>query len=193
MSKKIDLNTLYDFIESRGNTQSRLVISLDGNSCGGKTTLANLLSKKFGATLIHIDDFYKPRNKNQTIDLTSTEGNIDYDRFVREILNNLKKDTLIYNRFNCSTQRLESPKEITLSKIVIIEGTYSTNPRLNRYFDASVFVEIDDKTQIERIKKRNPNNYNFFYNTWVKLERNYFSKFDIKNSCDYVICGIDII
>ena len=193
MNKLISLEELFNYIDERNKNDLKTIIAIDGNACGGKTTLSELLKEKFESTIIHIDDFYKPRNKNTFLDLNSTEGNINYSRFKNEIIDKLNGGELIYKKFNCSTQTEEKAQIIRLNKLIIVEGTYSINPRLNRYFDASVFVKISDELQKIRLKKRNPNNYDSFLNTWVKLERNYFDEFDIISICDYIIDGSNLI
>ena len=193
MSELICLEDLFRYIDEKNKTNKKCIIAIDGNACGGKTTLGEYLKEKYDATLIHIDDFYKPRNKNLTLDLNSKEGNINYPRFKNEIIDKLKDENLIYNKFNCSKQELENPEVLKLKPLIIIEGTYSLNPRLHRYYDVSIFVEISDELQKNRLKKRNPNSYDSFANTWVKLERNYFKEFDVLLSSDFVINGSNLI
>lgn len=193
MSELICLEDLIRYIDEKIKTNKKCIIAIDGNACGGKTTLGEYLKEKYDATLIHIDDFYKSRNKNVTIDLNSKEGNINYPRFKNEIIDKLNDENLIYTKFNCSKQELENPEVLKLKPLIIIEGTYSLNPRLHRYFDASIFVEISDELQKNRLKKRNPNSYDSFINTWVKLERNYFKEFDILLNSDFVINGSNLI
>ena len=193
MSELICLEDLFRYIDEKIKTNKKCIIAIDGNACGGKTTLGEYLKEKYDATLIHIDDFYKPRNKNLTLDLNSKEGNINYPRFKNEIIDKLKDENLIYNKFNCSKQELENPEVLKLKPLIIIEGTYSLNPRLHRYYDVSIFVEISDELQKNRLKKRNPNSYDSFVNTWVKLERNYFKEFDVLLSSDFVINGSNLI
>lgn len=193
MNKNIDLKFLFDFIEKELLKKDRVIISLDGNACGGKTTLSEMLKNKYGATIIHIDDFYKPRDKEKGIDLLAKEGNINYERFYDEIISQLNEEKITYKKFNCTLQKEENPIIVRLNKLIVVEGTYSQNPRLHRYFDASIFVKISDDTQIERLKKRNPNNYDSFIKTWVKLERNYFNEFDIKNRSDFILDGTNLI
>ncbi len=193
MSELICLEDLFRYIDEKIKTNKKCIIAIDGNACGGKTTLGAYLKEKYDATLIHIDDFYKPRNKNLTLDLNSKEGNINYPRFKNEIIDKLKDENLIYNKFNCSKQELENPEVLKLKPLIIIEGTYSLNPRLHRYYDASIFVEISDELQKNRLKKRNLNSYDSFVNTWVKLERNYFKEFDVLLSSDFVINGSNLI
>lgn len=187
MSKTINISDLYTLIESRLRFKKRLIIAIDGKACSGKTTLSEHLKEKYNATIIHLDDFYKPRNKLEQVDLTLNEGNIDYLRFIKEIINNLDKSSLDYIKFNCFTQKKESPIKLELTNIIIIEGTYSLNPRLNEYYDFSIFYDLDEKSQFERIKKRNKDNYSYFISTWVKLETNYFNTFKIKENSDYIL------
>lgn len=194
MSSKVSINRLFSIIEEKLCSQNRVVIVLEGNAASGKSSFGERLKNKYQGTLIHVDDFYKKRDKNVPLDLENNcEGNIDYHRLKGEIIDKLNESEILYKKFNCSKQDFEKEEIVPLNKLIIIEGTYALNPRLGKYYDLSIFIQVDDELQIERIKKRNPNNYDSFIKTWVKLERNYFSKFDILNKCDYLIEGINLI
>lgn len=194
MSSKVSINRLFSIIEEKLCSQNKVVIVLEGNAASGKSSFGERLKNKYQGTLIHVDDFYKKRDKNVPLDLENNcEGNIDYYRLKEEIIDRLNESEILYKKFNCSKQDFEKEEIVPLNKLIIVEGTYALNPRLGKYYDLSIFIQVDDELQIERIKKRNPNNYDSFIKTWVKLERNYFSKFDTLNKCDYLIEGINLI
>ena len=62
------------------------------------------------------------------------------------------------------------------------------HPSLSDCYDYSVFLEIDEETQKERIMKRNtPEMAERFFTEWTLLERKYFEKLHVKERCDMVI------
>ena len=59
-------------------------------------------------------------------------------------------------------------------KVNIIEGAYSMHPTLAGYYDFSVFLDIEPKLQVLRIKKRNsPEMAERFFEEWIPLEQRY--------------------
>ena len=77
---KINFNTALAILKEKihaHNAKNPLVIAIDGKSASGKTTFANLL----GATVIHTDDFFRPRNEKGVLEISEYSGNFDIDRF----------------------------------------------------------------------------------------------------------------
>lgn len=165
------------------------VLSIDGNSASGKSTLANELSQFFDTRVIHLDDFYIPRGQK---DLSSSnDGNIDLKRFKEEIVNHLNEPSLEYRAFSCKEQRIVSSTILDNKQLTIIEGSYSLNPYFNRYYDLSIFMKIDSETQIKRLKERNKENYQDFINKWVVLENKYNNFYQIEQKSMLVIYNND--
>ena len=71
--------------------------------------------------------------------------------------------------------------------MTVIEGSYSMYPDLRKYYDCSIFVDIDPSMQIQRIARRNPDLLDDFRNKWIPLENAYFEAFDVQNACDLTI------
>lgn len=167
----------------------RVIIAIDGGSGSGKTTLAAFLSENYDATVFHMDDFFltpKMRTKER---LNEVGGNVDRERFEKEVLIPLSKNEIInYRKFDCSQKCFKDGVRVTPKGLVIIEGAYSMHPQLSKYYDFSVFLNIDGEKQRERILKRNSQELaKRFFEEWIPLERIYFEKTDIENRCDLVI------
>ena len=84
--------------------------------------------------------------------------------------------------------KLEEPELITPKKLVIVEGVYSLHPELRDYYDLTVFLDIDNELQKERILIRNTEKIaTSFFNEWIPLENIYFEKFKIKEYSEIII------
>ena len=168
------------------NEKDFILIAIDGRCGAGKTTLAKKLIKELSANVIHMDDFFL-RPEQRTKERLSTPGeNIDHERFLKEVLLPLSGNkSFSYRPFNCKTQALSDPVNITPSEITVIEGSYSCHPELWDFYDLHIFVDTDYKTQLERIKKRNGEEMaEIFKNKWIPLEEKYFNEFNIKERCE---------
>lgn len=166
----------------------KAIIGIDGGSGSGKTTLASLLCEIYDATVFHMDDFFLTPSMRTNERLSEVGGNVDRERFENEVLIPLKQGTDVnYRRFDCKASILSTPVAIKPKNLVIIEGSYSLHPDLIKYYDFSVFLDIDTEKQGERIKKRNGEGAKAFFEKWIPLENTYFEKTQIKDRCDMII------
>jgi uridine kinase len=166
----------------------KAIIGIDGGSGSGKTTLASLLCEIYDATVFHMDDFFLTPSMRTNERLSEVGGNVDRERFENEVLIPLKQGTDVnYRRFDCKASILSTPVSVKPKNLVIIEGSYSLHPDLIKYYDFSVFLDIDVEKQRERIKKRNGEGAKAFFEKWIPLENTYFEKTQIKDRCDMII------
>lgn len=168
--------------------KGRVNVAIDGGSASGKTTLGNILAAKYGCSIFHMDDFFLQPHQRTTERYSEVGGNVDRERFLAEVLTPLKENREIqYRRFDCSLLQILPSKTIVPSRLNVTEGAYSAHPELMGYYDLTVFLDIEKNTQRERIKKRNGENAQMFFEKWIPLEETYFEKTDIKNRCDLII------
>ena len=159
--------------------QENVVIAIDGMCASGKTTLSKKLEEVFDANVIHCDDFYLPLNKRTEERLKEPGGNIDYERLKEEVINNLDKD-FKYQVFSCKTMTYGKIIDLQHKKVTIIEGAF-----LDKYYDLSIFIEIEKTLQEHRILKRNgKEKIKDFNEKWIPLEDRYFKYYKIKDKCD---------
>ena len=164
------------------------IIAIDGRCASGKTTIGNELAKFLNAEVIHMDDFFLSNKQKTKERLTEVGGNIDYDRFLNEVLSKLIiNEPFSYQVFDCSSQTFNKIVEIQNNGYIIIEGTYSQHPKFITFYDFQIFVTVNEKEQLERLKIRNPRLLNRFTQEWIPMEEEYFQTFKIKNNADYLI------
>lgn len=176
-------------IDHRMAAQKRAIVALEGGSASGKTTLAVLLSQTYNCTVFHMDDFFLRPEQRTEQRLAEPGGNVDRERFYAEVLKPLTEGrTVQYQRYDCHTQSLVPPVEITPKALTIVEGAYSMHPALAECYDLSVFLRISPELQQERILKRNgPEVAERFFSMWVPLETAYFEAMDPAGRCDLIL------
>ena len=199
-----DINVIYKYIDELLHTKENVIVFIDGFAASGKTSLSlNELKNKYNlkdkVDIIHIDDFYLPKNNKENIfnNLDKLDsylnGNIDYLRFNKEISNNLINllinktiSSFKYGIFSCKEQQINKEIEVNIknkSRLTIIEGTYSLSNKIDLKSDLDLFLILTKEEELERLKLReSPSNFNNFQNIWMRLERNYFSSLNLQNN-----------
>lgn len=168
--------------------KKRIIIAIEGGCASGKTTLANKLSEIYDANVIHMDDFFLPFSMRTKERLKEIGGNIDYERFKKEVADNVINSTpFTYGVFDCSVGKINKTVTVEPKKINIIEGVYSKHPLYNDIYDFSIFLKIDSVEQIRRLTARSPEKIERFINEWIPKENEYFSEFKIQKKCELVI------
>lgn len=164
------------------------VISIDGPCGGGKSTIATEIEKELGYNILHMDDFYLPfqmRDKNW---MNIIAGHMDFERLIENVLKPYKeKRKTNYISYDCHSDKYLQEIPIDLSKILVVEGSYTSHPRLDEYVALKVFVDINKDEQVKRLTKRNPDVVDKFLSMWVPFENRYFEELKIKEKSDLVV------
>ena len=178
------LNRIKEIRKERG----RCLVAIDGNSGSGKSTLAAQLAAASGATLFHMDDFFLPPQLRTEARLDTPGGNIDSERFVKEIIKGLEKGkTFSYRAFSCKNSSYIE-KTAPHSTVNIFEGVYSMHPDWQAELNLKVFLQIPPEVQQDRILHRSgPEQLKKFTELWIPLENRYFEFYGIRESCDYIV------
>ena len=84
-------NDVFARIDGLLKSRGRVVIAIDGQSGAGKTTLAGLLADRYGARVLHGDDYFpRPGHRHDPGQLAGV--NLDVARFLQEIIHPLEED-----------------------------------------------------------------------------------------------------
>lgn len=177
-----------ELLAVHANDSHTILVSIDGGSATGKSTLAELIERVYNCPIFHMDDFFLRPEQRTAERYAEPGGNVDRERFLVEVLEPIRRGIAVsYRRFDCSTLALKPPVSITPGRLCVIEGAYSMHKDLSPYYDLSVFLKIDSKTQRERIIKRNGDYAQTFFDKWIPLEMKYFDKMEPEKRCDIVI------
>lgn len=155
-----------------------VTIAIDGRCASGKTTLASELQQELACAVIHMDDFFLRASQRTKERLQTPGGNVDYERFLEEVLLPLREHRdLSYRPYDCHSQLFHEPITVKANRITIIEGTYACHPALWEYYDLHIFLDVAAGEQQERIRKRNGlEGAAAFTEKWIPLEETYFAE-----------------
>lgn len=168
-------------------SKGTLLLAIDGRCAAGKTTLAAHLAGLCDCSVIHMDHFFLRPEQRTMERLQQAGGNVDYERFLEEVLIPLHEgQTFSYRPFNCHTQEMNEAVLVSPKPLTIVEGSYSCHPALKDHYDLSVFLDVDAAEQIRRIRRRNgADGARMFQERWIPLEERYFQSFCIQEKCDW--------
>lgn len=179
---------IYNVIQ-RIEKEQPFVVAIDGMSASGKTTLGQSLHENYPeSNLFHMDDYFLQPHQRTEERLAEVGGNVDYERFMDEIILHLDdKDGLSCRKFDCQTQLLGSEIHVPWKPLVIIEGSYSQHPYFGEPYDLRIFSEISEEEQKKRILKRNgPEMLERFLDEWIPKENAYFKHYKIKQKSGFL-------
>lgn len=194
------LDNILGRMEEAQKNNRRLLLVIDGKCGSGKTTLSERLGERYGCNVFHIDDFYLPIIMQTPEVMKEPGGNINYDRFLAEIMAPLTADsTVVYRPFLCMEQKYAPGVSLKKTGVNVIEGTYSCHPVLREIYAKltdweviTLFMDIDDRNQHDRVRGRvGELRFKLFEDKWIPREREYFSAYSVREYCDYSISVMD--
>ena len=165
------------------------VIAIDGRAASGKTTMVNDLAEITGAGIVHVDDFFLPKELRTAERLCAPGGNFHHERLLEEALPFLRGGKAFsYRKFDCEQMDFNGAREVAESPLRIVEGAYSCHPVLKEYMDLRVFSDIAPQEQQARIEKRNGIKIAGEYaSKWIPMEEAYLREYQIKDSAHVVV------
>ncbi|MBE6963864.1 MAG: phosphoribulokinase [Ruminococcaceae bacterium] len=181
---------LFAAIDRKLAENGRVVLAIEGGAGSGKTTLADLLRRVYGAVVFHMDDFFlRPEQRTQAR-LEDPGGNVDRERVLEEILQPISRGEGVvhYRPYDCAAQALGRAVTEFPAALTVVEGAYSMHPELAGHYDLSVFLRQTPETQRRRVLHRNGQEMaQRFFSTWIPMENRYFEVFDTANRCDLIL------
>ena len=181
------MEELVKHIQRISKDSKRFVISIDGPAASGKSTLSKYLEEKLDAVVFRMDDYFLHDEMKTEERLSVPGGNVHYERMQEEILDHLTQDEVTFQKFDCTISALSDPLVKKLKKYVVIEGVYSQQSLLRKYYDFNIYTITDKEGQHDRLFRRNPRLFDRFINEWLPLEDEYFTLEDVKARSDYQI------
>ena len=182
------LQPVIDAVEALRGTKSPVILVMDGMSCAGKTTAAAALSRRWNAPVVHMDDFYLPRELRTPERRAEPGGNVHYERFLEEVLPHLSRgEPFTYRLFDCAVMDYRGKAEVPAADVILVEGAYAMHPRFGDYGDVTVFFSVDPEEQLRRVAQREPGNEDDYENRWIPLENAYHAAYHTRDRADIVL------
>ena len=167
-------------------TQQSVLVAIDGRCGAGKTTLAAGIRERIGCGVVHMDDFFLRPEQRTPERLAQPGGNVDWERFLAEVLLPLKQGgAAAYRPYLCHTQSMGEPVILKQQGVIVVEGSYSCHPELWDSYHLHVFLDVSPEEQLRRIQARNgTETARVFRDRWIPLEESYFHAFPIAQRCE---------
>ena len=175
-------------LEELLKSRQHILVAIDGNCTAGKSTLASLLEKEYDCNVFHMDDFFLRPEQRTAKRYAQPGGNVDYERFREEVLENLRTGkSFSYRPYDCSTGTLKAPVDVLPKKLTVVEGTYSQHPSFGDAYDLRIYLQVSEQLRTERILKRPAFLHKRFFEEWIPMEQQYFKTFDIGGKSDLAL------
>ena len=181
-------NLCYEARKSRIDKKTH-IIAIDGYGGSGKSTLADeFISRDSTVSIVHFDDFYNPNNNDVPEDRLPK---FDWRRLEKEVLNPIHRNiNSKYQRYDWPTERLDNWINISIGGIIIIEGVYTMNSNLLKYYDYKILVDCPLDTRLNRARERDGGKMmDKWLKEWIPAEDNYFKNEKPYLSANLIIDG----
>lgn len=162
-----------------------LRVAIDGPCASGKSTLGAALSEIYHCPLFHMDDFFLRPEQRTPQRLAEPGGNVDYERFSREILSPLlNNQTIRYRPWQCHNGAFGEEITHSPSPLSIVEGCYCLRPDLRNAFQLRIWADAPWPIRRQRLLERGgPDCLARFEQQWIPLENRYFEHYNIADIC----------
>jgi uridine kinase len=177
------------------------VVALDGGSGAGKSTIAAIIAKETGAALIPLDDFFSANIPDSQWDEFSIEEKLEHvfewSRLRQHVIEPLLQGRPAgWHSFDFQsglradgTYGMESEtRERMPAPVILIEGAYSSSPKLADLVDLAVLVEVPIEERHARLAAReDPDFLKTWHRRWDAVEAHYFEQVRPKSSFDIIV------
>lgn len=163
----------------------QLRVAIDGPCASGKSTLGRALADIYDCPLIHMDDFFLRPEQRTPERLAQPGGNVDYERFAREVLSPLLVGAeLCYRPWNCQRQDFDPAVALPPAPLTIVEGSYSLREDLRHAYSLRIWAHADWNSRKKRLLDRGGEAcLTRFEQLWIPLEDHYFEEMQVRDCC----------
>lgn len=185
-----NISEITERISQLRSENRRTVIAIDGRCTSGKTTFAAELSELLNVPVFHMDDFFLQVHQRTPERYAEPGGNVDRERLTEEVLEPFANGSRVirHRKFIRGVMSLSEPTETQVGDCMILEGSYSCHPLLQKYSSLKIFMDISPEAQLKRVLARDGvQKYDEFKEKWIPLEEAYFNAYDIRSVCDIII------
>lgn len=166
LERNMETAGIYEAIKEIHNPDRTVIIGIDGLGGAGKSTVSEILYKKFSdehysITVLHIDDFIhrKEIRYNDNYDEWECYYNLQwrYDYLIDEVIDPIKRGAFngkieLYDKDNDTYYLNEA--DIPAGSIVIVEGVFLQREELSGLFDYMIYIDIPEEIRLDRVLER---------------------------------------
>lgn len=147
----VDYAALIDAIDTLIEQYNASAIAIDGMSGAGKAELAAVLSRRYGAPVIHMSDFTLPLAERAKGWENTPGGDIDFVRFREEIVDPwMQKKPLVYSTLDPETGLPVSRQALPDARLYIVEGTYCLHPFIPDFYDLRIYMSTSPEKRMAK-------------------------------------------
>lgn len=159
------------------------VIAIDGRAGAGKTTLANELSLALSlhrkVTVIHLDEIYAGWELALGDSLTVS---------LSQILKSISAGQIAtFPIYDWAWEQFDSTREISPCDVIIIEGVGSAQRVVRAQATASIWIDIDPHTGLERVLGRDGVAIEEQMKLWQVREEEHFLSDATRENADFIL------
>jgi len=166
-------------------SEGMLLVGIDGCGGAGKSTLAEALAAEQGnAQVVHIDDFYKPKDKRVKVtETTPVHINFEFDRLKQQVLEPLEHGKPItYQTAKGETAAVQP------SGYIIVEGLGTLGTELRSHFGFKVWVDALETVRRQRGIERDSEDWANVWDTeYLPQDARYIQEQSPQKAADIVI------
>jgi uridine kinase len=159
----------------RLETPGTLVVAIDGHGAAGKSVLADAAGRLLGASLVHVDDFFREAGSTAGAGESPMAAYYDWMRLRRQALEPLRRgERASFRAFDWETNAY-LPGQVTVdpAQLILVEGVSSTTASLADLVDRTVLVMTPESERVARLHERIGDEV--WDDAWLAAERSYFA------------------
>ncbi len=191
------LNVLISKVSDLLQTKDHVVVAVSGFGGSGKTTIAEKIKNSFpSSTWVQLDNFLINRGQGD-----GWSGGYDWQRF-EGVLKDIKAGhDLHYQWYDWHKDTLSDGWiDEKLPKVIVVEGCRILQPNLMKYYDLSVWIDVDLEIASARGIERDTKNWqdkldkqglqdhlSNWPKVWAPKDKEYFDALNPERLADMVI------
>ena len=177
------VSVIEDLLTGAPRCGSTHVIAIDGRAGAGKTTLANelflALSSNRKVAVVHLDEIYAGWELALSDLLTAS---------LSQIIESISAgESVTFPTYDWTWQQYDSTREITPCDLIIIEGVGSGQRIVRDIATATIWIDIDQKTGLERVLNRDGFAIVDQMNIWQEREEKHFLSDATRENADFIL------
>lgn len=173
--------SLLSILEELRHSQPRLgpswLLSIDGPSGGGKTTLANELADRPEVVIVELETFYRGWDGLE-------QGLVVAHQVLTEFS---RSRNATYRPYDWHRDKLAAPVTLQLQPVVVVEGVGAGNQAWAPWINTLIWVDADVNTRQRRAFARGHQHIEHHWPRWTEAEKLHFRKNRTHRRADWIL------